>query len=187
MKSISYSPKNGLAAKRSYRLLAAGLTALAVSAFALPSCNTIAPQNDPVTYGESYIPNLLSSNKAAYKPGEEVVLSINSLPEEAVTVRYSYLGQVIKEEPVTAKSWTWQPPADDFRGYMATLYMSVSGRDSVVATIGIDVSSEPSRFPRNGFLSSYGSMSESEIRTVLDDLNRYPSRMRSGSLIIFYH
>ena len=154
-------------------LSASGLLSLSMLACSLYSCNIIEPDNDPVTYGESYIPYLISTDKAAYKPGEKVKFSINSLPQEALTVRYTCLGKVIKEEPLADRSWTWLPPADDFRGYMASLHMSVSGRDSVVASIGIDVSSEPSRFPRNGFLSSYGSMSNNEIKTVLDDLNRY--------------
>ena len=152
---------------------ASGLLSLSMLTCGLFACNIIEPEHNPVTYGESYVPHLLSTDKAAYKPGETVKFSINSLPEEAVTVRYTYLGKIIKEDAVNAKSWTWQPPAEDFRGYMASLHISVSGRDSVVASIGIDVSSEPSRFPRNGFLSSYGSMSDSEINAVLDDLNRY--------------
>lgn len=146
---------------------------LSMLACGLTACNVIEPENNPITYGESYIPHLMSTDKAAYKPGESVRLSINSLPQEPATVRYTYLGQLIKEEPVSSSSWIWQPPTEDFRGYMASLHISVSGRDSVVATIGIDVSSEPSRFPRNGFLSSYGTMSRNEIQTILDDLNRY--------------
>ena len=133
------------------------------------SCNLIEPEHDPITYGESYIANLLSTDKAAYKPGETVKLSLNSLPEQAVTVRYTHLGKVLKQEPVTSASWTWQPPKDDFQGYMAELCT----KDSVIASIGIDVSSEPSRFPRNGFLSSYGSISANAINGVLNDLNRY--------------
>lgn len=159
-----------LSLKRSLSVAVFVLSALAVFC---TSCNIIEPEHDPITYGESYIPNLMSTDKAAYKPGESVRLSINSLPQEPATVRYTYLGQVIKEEPVSSSSWIWQPPTEDFRGYMASLHISVSGRDSVVATIGIDVSSEPTRFPRNGFLSSYGNMSRNEIQTVLDDLNRY--------------
>lgn len=158
--------------KQIIRNILCTLYIVALSLF-LSSCNIIEPDNDPVTYGESYIPYLISTDKAAYKPGEKVTLSINSLPQEALTVRYTCLGKVIKEEPLADLSWTWLPPADDFRGYMASLHISVSGRDSVVASIGIDVSSEPSRFPRNGFLSSYGSLSNNEIKTVLDDLNRY--------------
>ena len=141
----------------------------ALCAVCLQACNILSPEHDPITYGESYIPNLLSTDKAAYAPGEVVRLSINSLPEQAVTIRYTHLGTVIKEENVTSKSWTWQPPTEDFQGYMAELRT----KDSVIASIGIDVSSDPIRFPRNGFLSTYGSMSESQIAAVLNDLNRY--------------
>ena len=141
----------------------------ALCAVCLQACNILSPEHDPITYGESYIPNLLSTDKAAYAPGEVVRLSINSLPEQAVTIRYTHLGTVIKEENVTSKSWTWQPPTEDFQGYMAELRT----KDSVIASIGIDISSDPIRFPRNGFLSTYGSMSESQIAAVLNDLNRY--------------
>jgi len=141
----------------------------ALCSVCLQACNILSPEHDPITYGESYIPNLLSTDKAAYAPGEVVRLSINSLPEQAVTIRYTHLGTVIKEENVTSKSWTWQPPTEDFQGYMAELRT----KDSVIASIGIDVSSDPIRFPRNGFLSTYGSMSESQIAAVLNDLNRY--------------
>ena len=152
-----------------------GLTAilLAVVTLSVTSCNIIHPDNDPITYGESYIPNMLSTDKAAYQPGEVVSFSLNSLPEQQVSVRYSHLGTVLKDEPVSSQTWTWQPPTEDFRGYMAELHATVGGRDSVFASIGIDVSSEPSRFPRNGFLSSYGSMSPNETAIVLNDLNRY--------------
>ena len=143
------------------------------SVLVMVACNEINPVHDPITYGESYIPHLLSTDKAAYQPGEPVRLSINSLPEQAATVRYTHLGQVIKEESLSSKSWTWQPPAEDFQGYMVQLHVNLDGQDSVIAAVGIDVSSEPSRFPRNGFLSSYGSMSANAIANVLNDLNRY--------------
>ena len=159
-----------LLVKRSFSMAVFALSALAVS---LASCNIISPDNDPITYGESYIPNLLSTDKAAYKPGEAVTLSLNSLPEQAVQVRYSHLGTQLSQQAVTSKSWTWQPPQDDFRGYMAELVATIAGKDSVIASVGIDVSSEPSRFPRNGFLSSYGNMSPGEMTNILNDLNRY--------------
>ena len=139
------------------------------SVLLMASCNIIEPEHDPITYGESYIPYMLSTDKAAYLPGEAVTLSLNSMPDQAVTVRYTHLGKVLKQENVSSKSWTWQPPTEDFRGYMAELRT----KDSVIASVGIDVSSEPSRFPRNGFLSSYGSMSAAQISAVLNDLNRY--------------
>ncbi len=155
-----------LLVKRSFSVAVFALSAIAVFC---TSCNLIEPEHDPITYGESYIPYMISTDKAAYKPGETVQLSINSLPEQAATVRYTHLGLVLKEETVSSKTWTWQPPTEDFQGYMAELRT----KDSVIASIGIDVSSEPSRFPRNGFLSTYGSISESQMATVLNDLNRY--------------
>ncbi|MBO5553644.1 MAG: RagB/SusD family nutrient uptake outer membrane protein, partial [Paludibacteraceae bacterium] len=56
-KNISNSPKDGLTAKRSNRLFLAGLIALAVSAFALPSCSWIEENPDslitPAQLGDS--------------------------------------------------------------------------------------------------------------------------------------
>ena len=97
------------------------------AALVISSCNIIEPDNDPVTYGESYIPNLLSTDKAAYKPGEKVTLSLNSMPEGSVTVRYTHLGKILKQEPLSSSRWTWQPPAEDFQGYMVELHKNVIG------------------------------------------------------------
>ena len=77
------------------------------SVLLMASCNIIEPEHDPITYGESYIPYMLSTDKAAYRPGETVTLGINSMPDQAVTVRYTHLGKVLKEENVSSKSWTW--------------------------------------------------------------------------------
>ena len=140
---------------------------------ATTGCNINEPTQDPITYGETYIPYLMSTDKACYLPGQVVMFTINNLPEGAVTVRYQHLGQTLAELPLTAKQWTWQPPADDFQGYMAELHVQADGKDSVYASVAVDVSSDPVRFPRNGFLSSYGSMSERDIAIIMDDLNRY--------------
>ena len=53
----------------------------------MAACNIISPENDPITYGESYIPNMLSTDKAAYLPGEAVTFNLNGMPEQTVTVR----------------------------------------------------------------------------------------------------
>ena len=56
-KNISNSSKNGLTANQSNRLFLAGLIALAVSAFALPSCSWIEENPDslitPAQLGDS--------------------------------------------------------------------------------------------------------------------------------------
>lgn len=150
------------------------LLSLSMLACGLSSCNIIEPEHDPVTYGESYIPHMLRTDKAAYKPGETVALSTNALPEGKSTIRYTHLGQTIAEQPLTALQWTWQPPQEDFRGYMAEIHGTTSDhRDTVYAAIGIDVSSDPSRYPRNGFLSQYDKMTDKQINALMDKLCRY--------------
>ena len=146
---------------------------LATVLVATTGCNINEPSQDPVTYGETYIRYLMSTDKACYAPGQTVSFSLNNLPEGTVKVRYQHLGKTLSEQVLTDKQWTWQPPTDDYQGYMAELHASANGKDSIYATIGIDVSSDPIRFPRNGFLSTYGSLSPSEIAVVMDDLNRY--------------
>lgn len=146
---------------------------LATVLVATTGCNINEPSQDPVTYGETYIRYLMSTDKACYAPGQTVSFSLNNLPEGTVKVRYQHLGKTLSEQVLTDKQWTWQPPTDDYQGYMAELHASANGKDSIYATIGIDVSSDPIRFPRNGFLSSYGNMSKKDIETVMNDLNRY--------------
>lgn len=139
----------------------------------LVGCNLISPENDPITYGETYVSHLLSTDKACYAPGEAVSFSLNALPEGKATIRYQHLGKTISEQTLSSLTWTWQPPTEDYQGYMAELHGVSDGKDTIYSTIGIDVSSNPARFPRNGFLSSYGNLSKKEIATVMDDLNRY--------------
>lgn len=139
----------------------------------LVGCNLISPENDPITYGETYVSHLLSTDKACYAPGEAVSFSLNALPEGKATIRYQHLGKTISEQTLSSLTWTWQPPTEDYQGYMAELHGVSDGKDTIYSTIGIDVSSNPARFPRNGFLSAYGNLSKKEIATVMDDLNRY--------------
>ena len=139
----------------------------------LVGCNLISPENDPITYGETYVSHLLSTDKACYAPGEAVSFSLNALPEGKATIRYQHLGKTISEQTLSSLTWTWQPPTEDYQGYMAELHGVSDGKDTIYSTIGIDVSSNPARFPRNGFLSSYGNMSKKDIETVMNDLNRY--------------
>ena len=70
-------------------------------------------------------------------------------------VRYRLLGEVVGEESVNGTSWIWQPPTTDFKGYMAELYRQENGTDVIVGTIAVDVSSDPARFPRYGFVADF--------------------------------
>lgn len=148
---------------------------LCTALVALSACEPFQPKNNPITYGEGYMAVQLNTNKAVYSPGETVQLTLNKEIEgqNGVMVRYSHLGNVLKDEPFSSLNWTWQPPSTDFQGYLIDLHKVINGRDSIFGSIAVDVSSRVTRFPRNGFLSAYGDISTSDIYDVMKNLNRY--------------
>ena len=116
----------------------------------------------------------VSTDKACYSPGETIRFTATTNPVGSGThVRYLHLGKTLYDELLSSTEWTWTAPSEDFRGYMAELYQSTSQGDVILATVGIDVSSDWSKFPRYGFLSSYGSMSASACSAVISNLSRY--------------
>ncbi len=116
----------------------------------------------------------ISTEKALYSPGQTVTFTISPTPTAAIKVRYKHLGAVIKEEVITAPSWTWVPPTTDFTGYLVELYKNApNGQEQVDATIAVDVSSDWAKFPRYGFLTKFGNISQDEIAAVIKKLNRY--------------
>lgn len=144
------------------------------AALVLGSCiDEVDSSVNPITYGDGYIEVYLSTDKAAYIPGEEVKIKLNKMVEGNATIRYRHLNQVIEETPLTSNEWSWNPPTDDYKGYMVDIYTIENGVEVIKGSIAIDVSSDPKMFPRNGFLSEYGKMSESEINKVMDNLNRH--------------
>ncbi|MEQ8580271.1 MAG: glycoside hydrolase family 66 protein [Marinoscillum sp.] len=112
------------------------------------------------------------TDQARYTPGTEVIFTADELPEEVI-IRYSHLNEVLAEEPMTSKTWTWTPPTDDFKGYMVDFFHVVNGEEQVISTVAIDVSSDWTRFPRYGFLSEFGDLSENDITDILSNLKDY--------------
>lgn len=116
----------------------------------------------------------ISTDKAAYNPGDEVSFEIDkSLLPSTSKVRYMYLGEVLFEEAVQTSTWTWKTPADDFRGYMVEVFDGNEGAETIYTSIAVDVSSDWTRFPRYGFLSDYSLLSTEQIEGVLDKLCRH--------------
>ena len=115
----------------------------------------------------------ISTDKAIYKPGDEVSFSmdISALPAGA-KVRYKYLNTVVSEAAVSTPTWKWATPTTDFRGYIAEIYVSDNATERIYATIGIDVSSVWTKFPRYGFISKFDQLSDNEINSVVSNLNR---------------
>lgn len=131
----------------------------------------VPPENQELP---SYNRVSISTDKAAYNPGEEVRFEIDDslIPANAV-VRYSWMGEVIGEEDLKGSTWIWKAPSDDFRGYMVEVLDNAQVTETVYASIAVDVSSDWTRFPRYGFLSDYSMLSNEEIDGVLDRLSRH--------------
>lgn len=125
---------------------------------------TTPPNTEPVT---------VATDQASYQPGEAVTFSLNREADAGTIVRYKHLGKVIDETSVSGSSWQWTTPSADFKGYMAEIYRQDNGSDQLLATVGIDVSSEWTRFPRYGFLTDYSKLGSARMDEVLDNLNRH--------------
>lgn len=116
----------------------------------------------------------ISTDKAAYSPGEIVLFELNAtnIPANA-KIRYRHLDKVVKEESLSSNTWQWTAPGDDFKGYMVEVFANPEGDEIILATIAVDVSSDWMKFPRYGFLSKFPELSQEEINDVLERLNRY--------------
>ncbi|WP_251478483.1 glycoside hydrolase family 66 protein [Mesobacillus subterraneus] len=118
--------------------------------------------------------NDLQSDKSRYNPGEKVIFSLSTDAEPTkIKVSYFHLNKKLKTETITNKhSWSWQPPDDDFKGYLVEVKMT-DGNKVQTETIAVDVSSDWSRFPRYGFLSEFNEKSSEKVENIIASLNRY--------------
>lgn len=122
----------------------------------------------------------LTTDKAAYKPGESVIFTIQqneSASKAELIVQYRHLGENIGSYKLTTDgeqtTWSWNPPKDDFRGYMVEVFVSQDNRITDQMNIAVDVSSEWSKFPRYGYLADFPAMSEGSMEAVVERLNRF--------------
>jgi len=115
----------------------------------------------------------IETDKCSYRPGDTVTLTLSTTATTGMRVRYRYLGDVIADTLLSSRSWTWIAPPEDFRGYMVEVYRSEEDCDNICATIGIDVSSDWTRFPRYGFVATFGSdKTLSKTKSEMKWLNR---------------
>ena len=140
---------------------------------------TIAPML--ATGANAKLPKLrysIETDKCSYAPGETVKLTMSSAPPSNARVRYRYMGDIVTDTVLTTRTWTWTAPPEDFRGYMVEVYKTTTddgqqSTDNILATIAIDVSSDWTRFPRYGFVATFGSdKTPSKVRTEMKWLNR---------------
>lgn len=117
----------------------------------------------------SYIPLATVEFTAAFKQGAT---------GKTLVVMYEHLDSLIGADTVQVQtpdsiSWYWRTPDVDYQGYIAEIFLFDSGKLLDFTDIAVDVSSNWSRFPRYGFLSSYPSMPQEKIDSTISVLNRY--------------
>jgi dextranase len=115
----------------------------------------------------------LETDKACYSPGDAIAFTLSGQINFPVRVRCKYLNSSVSDVILTGTEWTWIAPTDDFRGYSVEVYDTVDNKEVIYAAAAVDVSSDWTKFPRYGFLSSYGVIGEEKIQQVISDLNRF--------------
>ncbi|KGX93926.1 cycloisomaltooligosaccharide glucanotransferase [Pontibacillus halophilus JSM 076056 = DSM 19796] len=152
--------------RRTKWIIALSILILAVISLKwLPSTNTTTSDTSDITS--------LEIDKAMYQPGEPVTFSATlNQPSSELTIHYYHLSERIETETIEAPSkdatWTWTPPKEDYKGYLVKV-----STPSSTKTIGVDVSSTWTKFPRYGFLSHFEEMDPSKQQDTIKQLNRY--------------
>ena len=115
----------------------------------------------------------IETDKCSYAPGETVTLTLSGTPPSDARIRYRCMGDILADTVLTTRNWTWTAPPEDFRGYMVEIYRPDGEADIILATIAIDVSSDWTRFPRYGFVATFGNdKTQSKTKTEMKWLNR---------------
>ena len=115
----------------------------------------------------------IETDKCSYAPNDTITFTLSSMPPSGTRIRYRYMGDIIADTLISSRNWTWVAPPEDFRGYMLEVYQPSEDTDNILATIGIDVSSDWTRFPRYGFVATFGSdKTLAKTRTEMKWLNR---------------
>lgn len=113
----------------------------------------------------------ITTDKACYKPGEDIVFTISQSVPAGTRARYRQLNDSITVMSITGNSWHWTAPAADHTGYMVDLYSVQNGVEKIYGNTAVDVSSDWSTFPRYGFLSVFSTGVNTD--SVIGYLNRY--------------
>ncbi|MGM0874688.1 MAG: glycoside hydrolase family 66 protein [Bacillota bacterium] len=133
----------------------------------------------PLIKEEKQIIQGITTDKASYQPNETIHFTTklsDKYSDGMLEITYYHLNDVISQQKLkVAKNgvhWSWKPPKEDFKGYLVRVQFE-SGTEKDQQTIAVDVSSDWSKFPRYGFLSTFHDMSNEDMESVISGLNRY--------------
>lgn len=144
-----------------------------------PSLRAQSNQLDGSQHGQWF--KSIITDKACYDPLSTVTFSVSFKQQvyaKRLLIVYEHLDSVITQDTIQIQnadsvSWAWEAPNVDYYGMMVGLFIYSSDTLLDHTTIGVDVSSNWSKFPRYGFLSSYPYMSQESIDSIISVLNRY--------------
>lgn len=115
----------------------------------------------------------ISTDRCSYAPGQQIAFTLSATPAAGMRVRYRHLADIVADTLLTTKNWKWTPPALDYRGYMVEVYSTDGNSDIIHGTIAVDVSSDWVRFPRYGFVATFGNdKTIGVVRSEMTWLNR---------------
>jgi len=145
-------------------------------------CNSEPKSLDPTVIVDSELLQFITTDKSRYNLNEKVQfkLQLNGSEEAGdIIVRYKHLDNIIKQEALfwdgktTELSWDWEPPSDDFQGYMAEVFLQQDKEIIDQLNIAVDVSSDWGKFPRYGYLADFMEINVEEQQDIIEKLNRY--------------
>ena len=108
----------------------------------------------------------IKTDKACYKPGETVKISVEGTMPSGAMVRYRKGSEVVSTISASGNNWTWNAPSQDFCGYLVDVYTVSGDEETIYGTVAIDVSSDWKQYPRYGFIASYD---HSKTQAVIDE------------------
>ena len=116
----------------------------------------------------------IETDKAMYAPGATVTFKAEGTPTDNTFVRYRNGSRVMQTDPLRTTEWTWTAPAEDGRGYLVEVFRQKNdSTEQIVGTIGVDVSSDWSLFPRYGFVATFD---KSKTMAVIEEEMAYLNR-----------
>ncbi|MFF2886467.1 glycoside hydrolase family 66 protein [Paenibacillus sp. NPDC057967] len=137
---------------------------------------------DPQKAGDAGLLAYVTTDKARYNPGDPVHYTLTMKPSDIggdLIVRYKHLDRTMGESTIkwdgsaAQVQWEWKPSSDDYKGYMAEIFLK-QGKEIVDHTnIAVDVSSDWGKFPRYGYLADFMAMDAGEQDKTVDRLNRF--------------
>ncbi len=96
----------------------------------------------------------ISTDKAIYSPGATVKFTATE-PLSGYKIRYRKGSEIISVQDGAGTTWSWTAPGEDYTGYLVEVFKTNDGKDTIYATVGVDVSSDWKRFPRYGFVATF--------------------------------